>query len=61
MTPEQFVTTIRRVAFEQAASPTVLEPHGHAPHPAMLEVWEWYSELSTRDQRLVGRAMRLAA
>lgn len=30
MTPEQFVTTIRQVAFERAASPTVLEPpHGH--------------------------------
>jgi hypothetical protein len=26
-----------------------------APHPTMLEVWEWYSELNARDQPL-GRA-----
>jgi hypothetical protein len=61
MTPEQFVTAIRQVAFEQAANPTVLEPHGRAPHRAMLEVWEWYSGLNARDQALVGRTMRLAA
>jgi hypothetical protein len=61
MTPDQFVAAMRQVAFEPAVSPAVLEPHGQSPHPAMVGIWEWYSDLSDRDRALVVHAMRFSA
>ena len=62
MNPEEFVGVIRQAVFETSSSAVVLEPRGQAPHPAMVELWDWYSALPERDQTLVFAApVRIAS
>jgi hypothetical protein len=61
MTPEEFVSAIKLVVFDAAASEEALRPSGRRPHEVLAQMWDWYSGLPDRDQALVRHSMRIAA
>lgn len=61
MTQEEFMTAVRRWAFEGAVEDSALKPVGRMPHQVLVTLWEWYTALPERDQALVRHAMRISA
>jgi hypothetical protein len=61
MTQEEFITVVRRWAFEDAAEEDALRPVGRKPHQALITLWNWYKALPQRDKALVRHAMRISA
>ena len=61
MTQEEFITVVRRWAYEGAVGETALTPAGRKPHRVQVALWDWYTALPERDKGLVRHAMRISA
>lgn len=64
MTPDDFVRTLRLVAFEPAVRGTIQElrePPGRKPWDALVTASQWFNELPETDRRYVQWTLRVAA
>jgi hypothetical protein len=64
MKSQEFVDAIRRLVMEAAVSDTILavrHPPGKAPARELMELSNWFKELSDGDQQMAKRMLELTA